>query len=312
MGNDQSSPRSGIQSEIVHRTAARRPSQSSHPELGQVKGGPSYFSELAGGDAGLMSALDAGVGTSSEENYMASLDAVIRTSNIQPWPAEELIREKIDAQQALLYSTPFYKVNVELGLMYFRDNTPHYLSSGLSPETFVQVSKELLRHVHQPEPTDEALLDIYDSIDYDLSQRLSVGEWAGGLKQFFRGTDENKDRAVFHLLDTGGDGKLDRTELKEYLAPLIKAMVPTDTAPLRPLVLSFLSDHIFRFIDLNKDGYISTDEYLDWNSKNDIIKLLSQMIEQPVYKVWVRKNLGYEPLDVSSMNMFSRSVGMPA
>jgi len=262
---------------------------------GLMSGGVSGLVKRAGGSI-IGHALGAS-GYTTEKNYMQSVDLMIRSQNISPWPAEELFRAKLRVQEDLRLSTKLYLIPVDLGLTHFVNHFPNYLSAGMKMDTFVGICQNLLAQNHHERPQPKVLERIFRSMDFDGNGSLTVGEWAGSLKSFFMGSDEAKNRAVFRLIDTSHDGRLEKEELKEYLRPIINAMIPLDANALRPLITTRLMELVFSEIDADGDGSVTSAEFLAWSKEHDLVRVLGRMIEGPVYKVWMRKNLKLGPLD---------------
>jgi len=273
------------------------PARQSSGFSGMMSGGVSGLVKRAGGTI-MGHALSIGAGGyTTEKGYMQNIDVMIRSQNIAPWPAEDMFRAKLRMQEDLRHSTKLYLIPVELGLMHFVNHMPNYLSTGMKVDTFVSIAQNLLVQNHHEKPQPQALQRIFRSMDYDGNGSLTVGEWSGGLKTFFMGTEEAKNRAVFRLIDTSTDGRLDKDELKEYLRPIMNAMIPIEANSLRPLILSRLLELVFTEIDADGDGTVTSGEFLAWSKEHDLIRVLGKMIEGPVYKVWMRKNLKLGPLD---------------
>jgi Ca2+-binding EF-hand superfamily protein len=139
----------------------------------------------------------------------------------------------------------------------------------------------------KPRDRDE-LYEIYDSMDFDRSGYLSLGEWAGGLSVFFRGTQEECVHAVFNTLDRDKSRTLTKTELQEYLKPFVKAMSPPQADALRPVLLKKATDDIYREMDIDHRNDISSEELLAWTRRgNNIIDKLADIIDKEVYRIWL-------------------------
>lgn len=219
-----------------------------------------------------------------------SAEAVILSANIEPWPAKALVRQRLDDQAALAKNTPLRNVPVMDGFSHFTGKVGGM--RGLKKDRFMKIIRNLL-DTHNLQGSDDQIASVFDSMDYDESEALSLGEWAGGLTIFFKGTQEEKTKAVFELLDQDNNGDLSKGELKEYLTPLIKAMTPPEALPLRPLLLQHCADQIMDQVDLNHDEKVSHEEFSKWRSENNVIDALVQIIEAEVYKIWLENNMNH-------------------
>merc|ERR1712187_421712 len=124
--------------------------------------------------------------------------------------------------------------------------------------------------------------------DFDQNGALSIGEWAGGLSVFFRGTPEDGVRALFNVLDRDQSQSLDKNELQEYLKPYVSACTPSRADALRPLLLKKTTDDIFNEMDVDGANDISSDEMLNWiRNNNSIIARVITIIDTEVYNMRV-------------------------
>eukprot|EP00397_Hematodinium_sp_SG-2012_P046891 GEMP01053129.1.p1 GENE.GEMP01053129.1~~GEMP01053129.1.p1 ORF type:complete len:266 (+),score=55.67 GEMP01053129.1:178-975(+) len=230
----------------------------------------------------------------NEQQFEGSTKLILQTTTIEPWSAKSLVEERVRKQGFLQKATPLCKIPVELGFSHFVDHIPGVFFDGMTKASFLKTAKNLIvTQGHGPVDTgmDIALGNVYDSIDYDQSGFLTTGEWAGGLTIFFKGTVVEKDMAVFGLLDKNRSGELDRTELRDYLKPMIKSMTPPEAAPLLPLLFQKVNEEMFQQMDADKDGMVGLGEFKEWRSRHSVVDEISALIEALVYKVWIQKNL---------------------
>lgn len=223
-----------------------------------------------------------------------SAEAVIRTGNIEPWPAKTLIRERLEHQSALAATSPLKNIPVQDGFAHVSSHIGRF--SGLTRAEFIKVVVNLIqvrRTASQPVTYAERdqIEEIFDSIDFDENDELSVGEWAGGLTVFFKGTPEEKTNALFQLLDRDGNGSLSKSEMQEYVTPLVKAMTPPEAAALRPLLITHATDTIFDQVDCDHNGKCDSMEFNRWRQEHSLVEELVTVIEGEVYKIWLDHNM---------------------
>lgn len=229
-----------------------------------------------------------------------SAEAVIRSGDIQPWPAKAMIEERLRKQGELARNSPFRYIPVQEGFDHFASHIGRF--QGMSKSDYMSVSKNLIdvnRIKHGPDEA-EKLEAVFDSIDFDGNEELTTGEWAGGLTVFFKGTQEEKTKALFYLLDRDSNGSLSRSEMKEYVTPLVKAMTPPEADALRPLLITHAQDTIFDQVDVNHDGKCDAQEFQNWRQEHSLVDELVSVIEGEVYKIWLENNMKQPSTPTSS------------
>lgn len=218
-----------------------------------------------------------------------STGVMLKAADIQPWPARAMIQERLDKQTRLAGTSPLRTIPVRDGFEHFSRHIGTF--GGLSKDKFFEISKNLIevhKIKHKPDEI-QSLQTVFDLIDYDQSNDLTIGEWASGLTIFFKGTQEEKSTALFLLIDRDGNGCISKKEMVEYVSPLVKAMTPPEAAALRPMLVSHAADTIFNQVDLDHDGKCSSSEFVKWRQNHDIVNELCQVIEGEVYKVWIEQ-----------------------
>lgn len=237
----------------------------------------------------------ASCGCMNAVGFERSAEAVIRSGDIQPWPAKAMIRERLEQQALLARTSPLRTIPVEDGFQHFTSHFGRF--GGCTKDDFFHVAKNLVeihRIPHKPDELDQ-LSQVFDSMDYDENEELTVGEWAGGLTVFFKGSQEEKTRAIFELLDRDNNGCLSKQEMKEYVTPLVKAMTPPEASALRPLLITHATETIFDQVDRNDDGKCETSEFVLWREGHNLVDELVNVIEGEVYKIWLENNMKHPP-----------------
>lgn len=240
-------------------------------------------------------------GCQAAMGFEKSAEAVIRSADIQPWPAKTLIRERLERQVELSKRCALRFVPVRDGFNHFCDKIGRF--SGMSKSVFVETAKNLIgtKSLLHKGADDELLCEVFDSIDYDTNGDLSVGEWAGGLTVYFEGTQDQKTQVLFEMLDRDHNGDLCKTEMKEYLKPLVKAMTPPEAAALRPLLLQHAADEIFNAVDVNNDGKCSSLEFQQWRKTHSLLDELVRVIEAEVYRIWLEHKMKSPAKDAAAV-----------
>jgi len=230
--------------------------------------------------------------------------------DIQPWAATTLVREKLEKQAVLKENSPvllhLQNLPVADGLKLFKSKLG--TMRGLDEDAFVKiVSESYPQAVVSPEMkesiaeiiTSDALY-VFGFMDSHATNQLSIGEWAGAMAGFFEGTQEEKARALFDLLDEHSKGWLSNEELQQYLIAPVKAMTPSEASPLVPLLLRLCADQIMESASFTDRSKICCQDFVHWQSKNNdaqgLIDFLAKFVEEEVYKGylhWAEASSGF-------------------
>merc|ERR1711937_1011032 len=172
-------------------------------------------------------------------------------------------------------------------------------------DAFVKiVSQSYPWAVASPEHNDESITSdaasVFGFMNSHASKQLSIGEWAGAMAVFFEGTQEEKARALFDLLDEHSKGWLSNEELQQYLIAPVKAMTPSEASPLVPLLLRLCADQIMESASCTDKSKICCQDFVHWQSKNNDVKglidFLAKFVEEEVYKGhlhWAERSSGF-------------------
>jgi Ca2+-binding EF-hand superfamily protein len=232
---------------------------------------------------------ECGVSTSPIMRYEPDdVQHLIRVSGVQPWNSKVLFQQRLEKIR-LAENTPLRSMKVVDGLRKFTSKLGEVRS--LDEFTFV---KTLLCMLDQDCHVD--FIDVVlESMDFKKSGTLSIGEWAQGLVGLFEGTQEEKEHAIFDFLDLDGDHYLSYEELKEYLKPFVKAMIPAEASVLEACLVQHCTDQVLRSIksttcrvvapsNVGKYGsdMVSYEELFQWLSKNSRSDSLAQIIDTEV------------------------------
>jgi Ca2+-binding EF-hand superfamily protein len=223
--------------------------------------------------------------------------STVDMTGIEVWKAKERIADQLAQQRVLVNRSPLRWVPVEDGLQFISHQVGGFLNAGLSREQFVQTCLGLLlarRVPHTLRDRDE-LFDVFDSIDLDRNGFLSLGEWAGALTVYFQGTLFECVQAVFHTLDKDKSNTVSKSELMEYVKPLVKAMTPPEAEALRPMLLAKCTDDLFNEMDPDQSGEVTLAKMLAWADVEQsllayatgVVDKVAYTIELEVYRLWI-------------------------
>jgi Ca2+-binding EF-hand superfamily protein len=228
-------------------------------------------------------------GVTDMVGFHNSAQMAVNMHGIDPWPARALIKDNLHRQAAIARRHPFRNISVYDGMKWYNEHVSGWFNS-LTRDTFVDEGTELMSKTRTAHTSVDrnALYDMFDSMDIDRNGTLSLGEWAGGLSVFFKGSMEDCVGAVFQCLDQNGDGVLSKRELMEYFKPFVNCMTPPAAAALRPLLLKHATDQIYMEMDWDHSDSISSQEMVAWSrSGNNVVDRLADIIENDVYSMFV-------------------------
>lgn len=219
------------------------------------------------------------------------LQHLISEAGVQRWDSKVLFQQRLEKIR-LAYNTPLRAINVLDGLHKFTSELGAVRS--LDTSTF---KKTLMCMLDQNGHVDSVLdLDIVlQSMDFQKSDTLSVGEWGHGLAALFDGTQEEKENAIFNLLDLDDDHYLSYEDLMEYLKPFVKGMIPAEASVLQTCLLQHCTDKVLHSIKsttcrvvapstVEKYGsnMVSYEELFQWLQKNTLGNFLAHIIDTEV------------------------------
>eukprot|EP00429_Kryptoperidinium_foliaceum_P068327 CAMPEP_0176068584 /NCGR_PEP_ID=MMETSP0120_2-20121206/34237_1 /TAXON_ID=160619 /ORGANISM="Kryptoperidinium foliaceum, Strain CCMP 1326" /LENGTH=492 /DNA_ID=CAMNT_0017402207 /DNA_START=1 /DNA_END=1477 /DNA_ORIENTATION=- len=275
--------------------------------------------------------------------FSSTAKAVMSLHGIESWNAKAMVQETLRKQAEIAQRSPLRNIKVEDGLQKMNELLKEGFgplglggpSGGFHPnlcacsamsgvrmtrDHFVYVCWEMLNSVKDYKgypitaraKDKEILYEVFDSMDIDRSGVLSTGEWAGGVSVFFYGNTETCVKAVFGILDQDRSNSLTKTELREYLKPFIKAMIPEAAASLQPMLLKRATDCIFEDMDKDNSNTISSTEMLRWSQDGkNIIDALAELIDREVYKLWMENKREKERREYNSFGAMNTLGGSP-
>merc|ERR1712038_887993 len=104
---------------------------------------------------------------------------------------------------------------------------------------------------------------VFSTLDHEDSGIITFEDFVIGLSILVRGTTEEKVRWMFSLYDQDRDGFISREEMEDVVGSVFDLMGRTSDPILEEEVINARVDYIFERMDLNGDGVVSQDEFLE-------------------------------------------------
>ncbi|CAF4939920.1 unnamed protein product [Pieris macdunnoughi] len=125
---------------------------------------------------------------------------------------------------------------------------------------------------------------VFKAFDVNCSGAISFRELLVTLSTLLRGSVYERLRWAFRLYDVDGDGAITRQELSEVVVAvheLLGRRAPPGSPASRidDAKAAEQVDRVFRKLDLNQDGVITIEEFLESCLKDDVITRSLQMFD---------------------------------
>lgn len=172
-------------------------------------------------------------------------------------PLEELkLRQNSKLLKELVHGSHFNLVELEtLALVYFK------FTSENNPQQ-TQLERQQFRAIFHTcfYIDDDALIDrAFVYLDKGTSAYVSLETWIKTMSLFLRGTLEEKINYCFAIYDLNGDRKIRRNEIIKILDKCFVKEYEEDA----DLAVKDLADIMIRHMDLDSDGIISFQDYVN-------------------------------------------------
>uniref|UniRef100_A0A1A9W9D5 EF-hand domain-containing protein n=1 Tax=Glossina brevipalpis TaxID=37001 RepID=A0A1A9W9D5_9MUSC len=152
------------------------------------------------------------------------------------------------------------------------------------PESPIEEVVYELEQTRVPKPIPVALEDLcrqtkFTKQEIRVMYRGFKTDLLVTLSTLLRGSVYERLRWTFKLYDLNGDGRISRSELSEIVMAIHELMgrrphQPEDDRKARDQV-----DRVFRKLDLNQDGIITIEEFLEACLKDDLVTRSLQMFD---------------------------------
>ncbi|XP_026743827.1 Kv channel-interacting protein 4-like isoform X2 [Trichoplusia ni] len=170
---------------------------------------------------------------------------------------EQLPRYRPDSIAALRRATRFTEPELKRLYRGFKAECP---TGVVKEETFKLIYAQFFP---QGANTAQYAHFVFNTLDQDRSGLLSFEEFVTGLSILSRGTLEEKLRWTFSLYDINGDGYITKEEMTEIVSAIYDLMGKIVEPNMDDDVVREKVERLFQKMDLNRDGVLTLDEFLD-------------------------------------------------
>ncbi|KAH7981560.1 hypothetical protein HPB49_025409 [Dermacentor silvarum] len=167
------------------------------------------------------------------------------------------VHYKPEAIETLCQLTKFNKRELQLMYRGFKQECP---SGMVKEETFKIIYSQFF-----PRGADASQYAhfVFNTFDQDHTGAITFTDFVIGLSVLSRGSLQEKLRWTFNLYDINGDGYI----TKDELARIVKAVYDLMGKAVEPMVEENTTrehvERVFQKLDLNKDGVVTIDEFMD-------------------------------------------------
>ncbi|KAM3625567.1 uncharacterized protein V6R79_014237 [Siganus canaliculatus] len=112
-------------------------------------------------------------------------------------------------------------------------------------------------------PESEYMDSIFRAFDMNHDNTMDFLEYVAAINLVLRGRLEDKLRWSFKVFDGDDNGRLDRRELRKIVKIIYKIKIGADKTATDGLTADEVCDRIFREVDINSDGEITLDEFVE-------------------------------------------------
>eukprot|EP00095_Tigriopus_kingsejongensis_P010694 maker-scaffold261_size233860-snap-gene-1.29 protein:Tk10694 transcript:maker-scaffold261_size233860-snap-gene-1.29-mRNA-1 annotation:"hypothetical protein TcasGA2_TC000296" len=112
---------------------------------------------------------------------------------------------------------------------------------------------------------------VFSTLDRNDSGVITFQDFVVGLSILIRGTLEEKLRWTFSLYDQDRDGVISREEMEDVVGSVFDLMGRTGDPVAEEAIVAERVDQIFQKMDLNGDGVVSIEEFLETCQNDETI-----------------------------------------
>ncbi|XP_067429290.1 guanylyl cyclase-activating protein 2-like [Thunnus thynnus] len=130
---------------------------------------------------------------------------------------------------------------------------------------------------------------IFRAFDMNHDNTMDFMEYVAALHLVLRGKLEDKLRWSFKVFDNDNNGRLDREELRKIVKIIYKIKKGSEESGIGNLTSEQVCDRIFQEVDVNSDGQITLEEFIEGVQRNAWLENFLRLDVNP--SGWVHKYL---------------------
>ncbi|XP_049418084.1 guanylyl cyclase-activating protein 2-like [Epinephelus fuscoguttatus] len=140
-------------------------------------------------------------------------------------------------------------------------------------------------------PESQYMDSIFRAFDMNHDNTMDFIEYVAALNLVLRGKLEDKLRWSFKVFDNDDNGRLDKDELRKIVKIIykIKKGSASEDSGIGNLTSEEVCERIFQEVDVNSDGEITLDEFVEGAQKSPWLQSFLQLDINP--RGWVQKYL---------------------
>ncbi|XP_052771334.1 Kv channel-interacting protein 4-like isoform X10 [Mya arenaria] len=168
----------------------------------------------------------------------------------------QVVRYKPEGLDVLCKNTKFSKKELQIMYRGFKQECPTGI---VNEETFKEIYAQFF-----PQGDASAYAHyVFNTFDHDRNGSISFEEFIMGLSVLARGSLPERLQWAFNLYDVNGDGIITKDEMSEIIGAIYEMMGRFTQPAIDELSAKEHVEQVFQKMDMNKDGVISFEEFMD-------------------------------------------------
>ncbi|XP_067138687.1 A-type potassium channel modulatory protein KCNIP1-like isoform X1 [Centruroides vittatus] len=186
--------------------------------------------------------------------------------------SEPVIRRKPAGIDALCKTTKFNRKELKFMYQGFKQACP----TGIVNESTL---KDIYAQFFPQGDASQYAHYVFKAFDQDRNGTITFQDFVVGLSTLLRGTTVEKLQWVFHLYDLDGDGTITKEEMAHIIESIHNLMGEYAAPSIDGESTRSHAERVFQKLDLNKDGVVTRDMFVETCLKDDNILKSLQLLD---------------------------------